>query len=62
MKRINQNSIVITARVQSVHKTQLEELATSERRTRSSMIRCLIERAYRDFVKSMDVGKEGLGG
>ena len=43
--------VFITARVKIIHKSQLEELANAERRTKSSMIRCLIERAYREHIK-----------
>ena len=60
MKRLNHDSVIVTARIRSIHKTQLEKLASAESRTKSSMIRCLIERAYRDFVKSIDVSKERL--
>jgi hypothetical protein len=47
---MKKESVFITARVRIIHKSQLEELANAEGRTRSSMIRCLIERAYREHI------------
>jgi len=57
MNKISNDNAFIVARVKNIHKNQLEELAIAESRTKSSMIRCLIERAYREFI-----GKNYRGG
>jgi hypothetical protein len=51
MNKLSFENAYVIARVRNIHRNQLEELAFSEGRTKSSMIRCLIERAYQDFVR-----------
>lgn len=49
MKPLSNDRIFVSARIRRIHKAQLDELALAEGRTKSSMMRCLIERAYRDL-------------
>ena len=56
MKRLNHDSVIVTARIRSIHKTQLEKLASAESRTKSSMIKCPIERAYQEFIRRKNIG------
>ena len=48
MNKLSLDNVYVIARVRNIHRNQLEELAFAEGRTKSSMIRCLIERAYRE--------------
>ena len=56
MKRLIAQNAYVIARVRNIHRDQLEELAYAESRTKSSMIRCLIERAYEDFARRKFTG------
>ena len=52
MNKISKDNTFIVARVSMIHKNQLDELAVAESRTKSSMIRCLIERAYKKLIRN----------
>ena len=49
MSVLSNDRVFVSARIRRIHKAQLIELARSEGRTQSSMMRCLIKRAYRDL-------------
>ena len=46
MSDLSNDRVFVSARLRRIQKAQLAELALSEGRTNSSMLRCLIERAY----------------
>ena len=56
MSSLSKDSVYISARVRRIHKAQLEELALTNGRNRSSMMRFVIERAYRDLYRRPIIG------